>query len=146
MSTACFQKAASKIVIEENGCLTWQGAKGGSGGAYGRAWNGERWVYIHRWFWEVYEGPIPPGMHLHHRCENPACVNLNHLMALTPAEHTATKRWKRLELTHCKNGHPYDEANTQYRRQPNGNLRKDCRACQRMRYQAKIAIKEAKKR
>lgn len=43
--------------------------------------------YAHRLVWERENGPIPAGHDVHHRCENRACVNLNHLELLTRQEH-----------------------------------------------------------
>jgi len=41
----------------------------------------------HRIAWELTNGPIPDGVHLHHRCENKACVNPAHLEIRRPDEH-----------------------------------------------------------
>jgi hypothetical protein len=46
------------------------------------------------------------------------------------------------EQTHCKNGHPFDEANTHYR--PNG--RRWCRACSRERARASYVPRPKPKR
>ena len=35
---------------------------------------------LHRWVWEQVNGPIPPGMVVMHRCDNPPCFRLDHLM------------------------------------------------------------------
>ena len=36
---------------------------------------------------ELFKGPIPSRYDLHHSCENPHCVNPDHLEALTRGEH-----------------------------------------------------------
>jgi hypothetical protein len=46
-------------------------------------------VPAHRWFYETLVGPIEDGLHLHHRCEKPGCVNPDHLVPLTNSEHQA---------------------------------------------------------
>lgn len=37
--------------------------------------------------YELFVGPVPRGHHLHHRCEQPACVNPEHLTPLLPGDH-----------------------------------------------------------
>lgn len=41
-------------------------------------------------YYERVNGPSPEGNHVHHRCEQPSCVNPDHLESLTPAEHKQT--------------------------------------------------------
>lgn len=37
--------------------------------------------------YELLVGRVPPGWHLHHKCEQKGCVNPKHLTPLTPSEH-----------------------------------------------------------
>lgn len=61
---------------------------------YGRLPSGRRGVYLyaHRYAWEQAHGPIPEGMHVHHRCGVKACMNVEHLELLTPRQHYALNR------------------------------------------------------
>jgi hypothetical protein len=42
--------------------------------------------YVHREMWKKEHGPVPKGLELDHLCRIPACVNPDHLEAVTHAE------------------------------------------------------------
>lgn len=46
----------------------------------------------HRAAYERAVGPIPAGFHIHHVCGNRRCVNVDHLRAVSPLEHSHEHR------------------------------------------------------
>ena len=86
--------------IEKSPCIEWIGGKtGGPYGGYGHYYVGRgrrdrRKVYVHRIAWEEVNGPIPEGMQVLHRCDNPSCYNVNHLFLGTQADNLADARSK----------------------------------------------------
>jgi HNH endonuclease len=56
---------------------------------YGKLkWRG-RVILAHRATWEVERGPIPEGLDVLHRCDNPPCRNIEHLFLGTSADNVA---------------------------------------------------------
>lgn len=57
-------------------CWNWSGstAKG-----YGQIWVGGKVLRAHRVAYEAANGPIPEGMLVRHKCDNPLCCNPAHM-------------------------------------------------------------------
>jgi hypothetical protein len=120
--------------VDKSGdCWLWTGstARGGYPGFFVMRDGIERNVMAHRYAYELLVGPIPDGLQLDHLCRIRHCVNPTHLEPVTPRENTIrgnTFQRKNWLKTHCKRGHPFDEANT-YRIPPNAKLPNGGRAC-----------------
>lgn len=73
-----------RICEDDNGCWIWVGARSKQG--YGNVSVGGRCLRAHRVSYEVFRGPIPVGLQIDHLCRVRACVNPDHLEAVTQQE------------------------------------------------------------
>jgi HNH endonuclease len=79
-------------------CWPWRGTTNGNG--YGR-W---RHQSAHRIAYEWLRGPIPYGMMIRHRCDNPPCCNPWHLDIGTAADNAADAMERGRTCRGAKNG------------------------------------------
>lgn len=113
-------------------CIVWTAGRTRAG--YGAVGYGGQTYLAHQVAYKLRHGEFPPdGRILHHLCENPLCVNPDHLEPVTRQRHSylhETGFGVRFGLaTHCPQGHPYDDENTVV----NTNGARMCRTCLRAR-------------
>lgn len=117
-------RSGHDYVIEVDGCWTWMHKRDAQGYGHltGSPVAGER--RAHRAAYAAANGPIPRGDHIHHRCENKACINPAHLEHHTHSRHLQIHRiaespltWddvREIRRTHSEGGTSIDALGERY--------------------------------
>jgi hypothetical protein len=67
-----------RVCISDNECWIWQGSNNGTYPTY-HVLGANKTVYAHRLSYEMFNGEIESGNVVMHTCDNPLCVNPEHL-------------------------------------------------------------------
>ncbi len=121
-------KAKTKVL--DSGCWEWQGEILANG--YGRIYDHQKRHLAHRWSYIHHVGPIPDDLVIDHECNNPRCVNPDHLRPMTQQENVLRSETDLAAInarkTHCIRGHEFDSANTYMQ-----SGTRQCRKCKALR-------------
>ena len=75
-----------------NECIVWEQAFDKKG--YGVKFYKGKTMGAHRYKWIITNGDIPKGMFVCHKCDNPKCVNIDHLFLGTAMDNMRDKMTK----------------------------------------------------
>ncbi len=127
----------AKIISKEDCWLTclYHDKKG-----YPKLWLNKKQRMASNFFYVISKKDLPAGLLIMHSCDNPACVNPDHLFEGTDKDNAVDRDNKNRNnsptyenkiKTHCKYGHEFTKENTLIRKRKEGGRK--CRECHRIR-------------
>lgn len=101
-------------------CILWEGATNKKGYGIRRVKIDGIWEFwlAHRHAWFCHYGFIDKDLFICHHCDNPRCINVNHLFAGTTTDNQRDSSLKgrtrngNYYKSACKHGHAFTEENT----------------------------------
>jgi hypothetical protein len=87
---------------DANGCRNWLASLDHRG--YGQFQLNYKMKKAHRIAYELIKGPIPEGLHILHSCDNPKCVNPEHLSTGTNNDNVKDKMNKNRQCKGIQHG------------------------------------------
>ena len=84
------ERIAQKSELMDSGCIVWTDHLSTHG--YGILNVDGKMAYAHRLNYELTYGPVAKGLEVDHMCHNRACLNVEHLRAVTKSQNQANRR------------------------------------------------------
>lgn len=127
--------------VSPAGCWEWRGTRNEIGyGLMNLVRKGHSDTRVHRLMFERFVAPIPEGLVVRHKCDNPPCCNPAHLELGTQADNVNDmkvrgRHWRH-GATECQNGHDITlPSSFRIAKRKGRGPEKVCLACQKARHQ-----------